>query len=63
MALIDPAAAQLMDLASELCQAQDVIRRQRRQILALASALHTEQLAKTSLIDLLSTLLDDGGDG
>jgi hypothetical protein len=60
--MIDPGVAQLMDPASELCQAKDTIRRKRRQILALASALRAEQAAKVNLVDLLDVLLAGGGD-
>jgi hypothetical protein len=59
MAVIEPATAQLMQLASELCQAQHTIRQQKRLILGLASALRAEQMARTSLIDLVDALLSD----
>jgi hypothetical protein len=59
MAVIDPAAAQVMELASELMEARAVIARQRRQMWALAAALRTQQLAVSTLSDVLDALLAD----
>lgn len=57
MALIDPDAARTMQLASDLMEARDVIRRQRRQLWGLAAALRTQQQAQVALCDLLDELL------
>ena len=62
MALIDASAASTMQLASELLEARDTIRHQRRQIYALAAALRTQQLASTTLADALDVLLAGPGD-
>jgi hypothetical protein len=59
--MIDPAAAQTMQLASELLAARDVIKRQRKQLFGLAAALRTQQMAVVSLTDLLDELLAADG--
>jgi hypothetical protein len=59
VALIDPAAAQTMELASQVLAAQDRIRRQRKVIWQLVAIVRTEQQAKVALIDLLDELLAD----
>ena len=59
MVLIDPSAAQTMELASQVLIRNDVIARQRRTIWALVAALRSEQQAKVALVDLLDQVLAD----
>lgn len=59
MAVIDPAALQVMELSSQVLMRNDVIARQRRQIWALVACLRAEQQAKVALIDLLDSVLAD----
>jgi hypothetical protein len=60
---VDPGVLVLMRVSSELMEARDTIRRQRRQLLALASALRTQQVAVAAMSDVLDTLLERDGDG
>jgi hypothetical protein len=62
MAVIDSGAAQVMHLSSELIDAQATIRRQRRQLLALAGVVRAQQVALATMADLTDALLagDDG---
>jgi hypothetical protein len=61
---VDPSVLLTMKLSSELMEARDTIRRQRRQLLAMAGVLRAQQQGKTSLADLIDTLLPEaGGDG
>jgi hypothetical protein len=60
MALIDPAAGQVMELASQVLVARDQIARQRRTIWALVTALRASQRAQVELVDLLDRVLSDG---
>lgn len=60
MALIDPAAAQTIELASQVLVARDVIARQRRTIWALVACLRSSQRAQAELADLLDQVLADG---
>ena len=53
---LDPAIESLVHISSELLAAQDTIRRQRKQLWALAVALRAEQMAM-ALTDLLDELL------
>jgi hypothetical protein len=59
---VEPGAALVMKLSSELMDAQAVIRRQRRAILALACALHTQQRSVAAMTDVLDILLSEPGD-
>lgn len=56
---VDPEVLVTMRLASELMTAQDVIRRQRRQIWGLAMVFRSERVASAALVDLLDSLLTD----
>lgn len=56
---VDPDAERLMALASALLRERDVVKRQQRQLWALAVALRAERAASASLIDLCETLLSD----
>jgi hypothetical protein len=57
---IDPGVLLLMRVSSDLMTAQDVIRRQRAQLAAMAAALRTQQLGSAALVDLVDVLLADG---
>jgi hypothetical protein len=57
---IDPGVLLLMRVSSDLMNAQDVIRRQRAQLAAMAAALRTQQLGSAALVDLVDVLLADG---
>jgi len=59
VALIDPSAAQTMELASAVLIAQDQLKRQRRTIWALCAALRSSQQAQVELTDLLDQVLAD----
>jgi hypothetical protein len=61
MAVIDPAAAQVMQLASQVLAAEDKIRRQQATIWGLVAALRAEQCASGALAELLDAVL--AGDG
>ncbi len=54
---LDPGIESLVHISSELLAAQDTIRRQRKQMWALAAALRAQQVAMASLTDLLDELL------
>jgi hypothetical protein len=58
---IDPSAAQLMRVSSELLAAQDTIRQQRKTIWGLVLVLRAERQASAALADVLDVLLDDDG--
>jgi hypothetical protein len=61
---VDPSAAQLLELISELAQAQAVIHAQRRRLWALASTLAATQAALCRQADLVDVLLaTEPGDG
>lgn len=60
MALIDPQAAVVMRLSSELMDAQATIRRQRRRIALLAAALRAEQQSSAAMAEVLELVLADG---
>lgn len=60
---LDPSALQLMRLSSELMRSQDQVRRLRKRVWALATALHAERAASTALLDLCDTLLGDLDNG
>jgi hypothetical protein len=59
---LEPSTLLLMKLSSEVLEARDVIARQRKQLAAMAGVLRVQQLANTSLIDLVDTLLAEPGD-
>ncbi len=59
MALIDPSAGMVMQLSSELMNAQAVIRRQRRRIALLAAALRASQQSEAALAEVLALVLED----
>jgi hypothetical protein len=61
VALIDPSAAQVMTMASELMVSRDTIRRQRTTIWGLVAALRASQQAQVAMADLLDQVL--AGDG
>jgi len=58
---LDPAIESLVHISSELLEAQDTIRRQRKQLWALVACLRAERMASTALIDLLDELLAADG--
>jgi hypothetical protein len=60
MALMDPSATTVMRLSSELMDAQQVIRQQRRRIRLLAAALCAEQHASQAMAEALAVLVEDG---
>jgi hypothetical protein len=62
LSAIDPGTVLLMKVSSELMDARAVIRAQRKQILALAAALRTQQLGMASMADVIDTLLSGGDD-
>lgn len=57
MAVVDPAALQVMNLSSELMASRAVVQRQRKLLWAMAAALRAERVASTALVDLLDELL------
>jgi len=59
MSTIDSEAAVTMRLSSELMDARETIRRQRRTIWALVAALRAQQIASATLADLADFLLAD----
>ena len=61
MALIDPAAAQVMELSSQVLAAQDQIARQRKTIWQLVALLRSSQRVQAELAMLLDDVL--AGDG
>ena len=58
---IEPSTLLLMKLSSELIDAQAVIKRQQRIILAMTVALRAQQTGSAALVDLVDTLLSDDG--
>jgi hypothetical protein len=60
---VDPGALVVMKLCSELCQAQETIKAQRRQILAMTAVMKAQQIGSAALVDLVDALLSDGDDG
>ena len=54
---LDPAAEQVMSMASQVLMRNDTIARQRRVIWQLVAILRAEQQAKVALVDLLDELL------
>ena len=54
---LDPSIESLVRISSDLLKAQDTIRRQRRQLWALAVALRAERQASLALVDLLDEML------
>jgi hypothetical protein len=62
MPAIDPGAAQIMNLSSELVEAKATIRRQRRALWALVAALRAQQVAGAALMDLSDILLAEATD-
>lgn len=54
---IDPSAALVMKLSSELMDQQAVIRKQRRRIALLASALHAERHVSDALAEMVELML------
>jgi len=61
VALIDPAAAQVMELSSQVLAAQDQIARQRKTIWQLVALLRSSQRVQAELAMLLDDVL--AGDG
>ena len=59
--VIDPSASLTMRLSSELMDAQQVIRQQRRRIRLLAAALCAEQHASAAMAEALMVLAADEG--
>lgn len=57
--MIDPSAAQVMQMASAVLAADDTIKRQRRQIWALVTCLRAERAASAALVDLLDSMLGE----
>lgn len=62
MPSLDPDAALIMKLSSEVVAGQETIRRQRRTIWALVGALRAQQVASAALADLADFLLAWAGD-
>jgi hypothetical protein len=56
---VDPSAALVMKLSSELMEQAALIRRQRRRIALLAAALHAERHASNALAEVLELMLED----
>lgn len=58
MAMIDPSAAQTMELASDLMTAKTVIAKQRRVIWSLVAALRASEQQQAAMADLVDSILD-----
>ena len=54
---IDPSAAQIMEISSELMEARDTISKQRRVIWSLVAALRTSQVQQAAMADLVDSIL------
>jgi hypothetical protein len=54
---LDPSIESLVHISSELLAAQDRIKRQQKQLWAMAVALRAERMASVALCDLLDEML------
>ena len=59
METVDESAERLMALSSALLRERDLVRRQRKLLWAMATALRAERAASAHLIDLVDSLLSD----